>query len=371
MLHSDLLEAIYEAARDGSWSSLMARISEALGANTGGFVVHSFKHGSAEIVTHGWDPETVSAYESYYATINPWMRSLPEDFSPGGVISGEECISTQRYVETEFFRDFGRFNGMFEVAGTCIRRDRTSVAYLAVHRGAGRPRFGETELELLRKLSPHLLRALQFRERFQQVEHFESALELDDRALIRVTPSLGVLEATRGAVTLLARGDGLSMVNHKLQVSVPKDAIRLTQLVRKMSSLPGVATAMDGIAIRRPSGNGQYLVTAIRGPELSTREVLGSRRGVLLLIVDTQPSAGGLNRNHCLRDLFRLTHAEAALVDAMIDSRNLVEAATVLQVSRNTAKAQLASVYRKTSTHSVTELLRLALSIPPGKAPAE
>ncbi len=370
MLDSDLIEAIYAAAEDGCWDRLVVCLSAALGADTAGFVIHSFKQGSAEIVTHGWDPATISAYESHYATINPWMRNLPPEFATGEVIAGEECISTYRYLETEFFQDFGRLNSMFEVAATCIKRDPTSVAYFAVHRGAGRPPFGREDFALLHELSPHFQRALQFRERFQQVEHLEAALDLDDRALLRVTPSLTVLQATRAAVILLARADGLSMGNRELRVSSPKDASRLRQLLREMSALPDAARAINGIAIRRPSGRGQYLVSAIRGPESATPEFLGSRKGILLLIVDTQASAGGVNRNRSLRDLFGLTQAEAGLVDALIDSRNLVEAAALLQVSRNTAKAHLASVYRKTSTHSVTELLRLVLSIPPGPMPA-
>ena len=60
-----------------------------------------------------------------------------------------------------------------------------------------------------------------------------------------------------------------------------------------------------------------------------------------------------------LRDVLRLTPAEARLAQALFEGASLQEAATRFAVSPNTLRAQLSSIFGKTQTNRQSELVAL------------
>ena len=62
------------------------------------------------------------------------------------------------------------------------------------------------------------------------------------------------------------------------------------------------------------------------------------------------------------QQLFQLTPAETALAIQMANGLSLEEAAEVLGIRRNTARAHLRSIFSKTGVRRQTELVRLFLN---------
>ena len=77
---------------------------------------------------------------------------------------------------------------------------------------------------------------------------------------------------------------------------------------------------------------------------------------VLLLQAPAYDNAPSQSR---LIEMFGVTKAEAKLIGSLVDGKPLTEAAKLLGVSRNTARAQLSSVFTKTGVNRQTHLIKL------------
>jgi DNA-binding CsgD family transcriptional regulator len=60
-----------------------------------------------------------------------------------------------------------------------------------------------------------------------------------------------------------------------------------------------------------------------------------------------------------LIEVFEVTPAEAKLIAHLVDGLTLTAAAEALGVSRNTARAQLSSIFTKTGVNRQTQLVKL------------
>jgi DNA-binding CsgD family transcriptional regulator len=94
-----------------------------------------------------------------------------------------------------------------------------------------------------------------------------------------------------------------------------------------------------------PSHRSQ-LVPGVRADEPVLVLVAPAERGVAVV-----PQA--------IQAVFRLSAAEARLASALVSGRTLAESAREAELSRNTARNQLASVLEKTEVHRQSELVAL------------
>jgi DNA-binding CsgD family transcriptional regulator len=62
---------------------------------------------------------------------------------------------------------------------------------------------------------------------------------------------------------------------------------------------------------------------------------------------------------------FRLTPAETQVLAQVLDGRTLAEAAAILGVARSTVKTHLESIYVKTGTRRLPELVRVTAGLVP------
>ncbi|MNR02788.1 Bacterial regulatory protein, luxR family [compost metagenome] len=118
----------------------------------------------------------------------------------------------------------------------------------------------------------------------------------------------------------------------------------------------GLAEAMS---VARPSGqvNLGLVVEAI--PSLDW----GEGKGKPAAVVYIRDAVGKSMASEVVtKQLFNLTRAETALAMELANGLSLEEAAEVLNVRRNTARAHLRSIFSKTGVRRQTELVRILLN---------
>lgn len=82
-------------------------------------------------------------------------------------------------------------------------------------------------------------------------------------------------------------------------------------------------------------------------------------RGPKLVLLLQGAINGGAPSPARLIEMFGVTPAEAKLIPHLVDGLTLTAAAEVLGVSRNTARAQLSSIFVKTGVNRQTQLVKL------------
>jgi DNA-binding CsgD family transcriptional regulator len=235
--------------------------------------------------------------------------------------------------------------GSFDVAGQPV--------FLTVQREGHRERFQRAELEALEALFPHVRRA---------------AFVAVQMAQLR---ALGMLDAYTsvgcGAILLDYLGRPLKL--NALAEALCGEALRIERgyLVatdqaanRELQRVIGAALApaplgkhdeLPVAALPRPGGRG---ILAQGMPVAGAlRDIFQEAKAIVLL---TDADAGPGSDEMALRELFKLTPAEARVASAIGLGHDLPEIATRLSISIGTARAHLKSVMAKTDTHRQAEL---------------
>jgi len=115
--------------------------------------------------------------------------------------------------------------------------------------------------------------------------------------------------------------------------------------------------------IRRRKQSVPLLVSVIPATMPQALDPLSGGPFALLILQD--PGRQTLPQATQLQLIFRLTPAETRLVEALLDNETIESYALKMNVSRNTVRTHLASLFAKTGTRRQAELLRALLTSQP------
>jgi DNA-binding CsgD family transcriptional regulator len=362
-----LVDELYDtAAGHGDWRGFLGDLAGALrGVIPALFVQRGPTEPAILGVTVGLDPTWAAAYDNYY--INRDLRrrkilALPS----GGVFVGSALVPDRELVRSEFYNDFLRPQGYFHLLGAVPLKNEDVFAVLRVIRPRTSPAFDPDDVELVRRLVPHLSRALGLARQLAVAEARRSevvqALDWFPTAVLLLDRQGRVVAANRSAEDLLASGDGLRADRDGLRAALPGDTLALRRLVAAAAE-PTVASGDGTLTLTRPSGLRplNLLVAPLRAPIVPDAN---ARAQVVVFITD--PERASPVPVERLQHYLGLTRAEAALVVWLAQGRRVEDAADELGITVNTARTQLKRALAKTGTGRQSELVRLALGTPAG-----
>lgn len=223
---------------------------------------------------------------------------------------------------------------------------------LRVGRDRQWPRFDEGEVRIVRMLVPHLRRAIELREQLaaRRSSSIEFELELLSKlgvAVAVVDGSLSLLCSNETARQVLAAEDGILVEKQQLFASSAASTVRLRNAVQNV--IDGVSS-LSTVVVDRMIADTPLHVT-----------IVGAHTGGRALLVIAGGGQPPANMPRILNDAYGLSPAEGRLVQLLVEGRSAIEAAAILGVSPNTARTQLKSVLRKTTTRRQSELVSVLL----------
>ena len=278
-----------------------------------------------------------------------------------GSTEGEQVVLGSR---GEFVDSQGPGQGSPHVTGADAWLEDGGVCSLRAFRQRSQPAFGPHEQSLCQALVPHLGRALAIRRRLDSAEaerQFHSSVM--DRLMVGAILLDGrgqIIRATPMAKALLGSGDGLRSIARRPHASSALEDRELQRMIRAairgswIGARPGRA-----IAVSRPSGarNLGLVVQGLEGPD---RDDATPRVAAAIFIRDAERIVEVAA--DIVRELFGLTPAEAELARRLAEGLSLAEAARILDIRRNTARAHLRAIFSKTGITRQTELVRVLLN---------
>ncbi|RFB68762.1 MULTISPECIES: helix-turn-helix transcriptional regulator [unclassified Herbaspirillum] len=362
-----LVELIYDSVQDLSRiAPAMEMICREVGAIAGHYVHMDVE--SREVIASCVSNSDYQAgdleYKEYYSQVDDRLGWL----ATGQV--GEWRADHQRFDErfvrkSEIYNDFlFKYGGRHMVVGRIGERTTQSEA-IAFLRPLGAEEYAETEYAFLRSLSPHLIRSATLRARMQTLERQQSASESVVAHLpygtLWINAAGRIVSLNPQATAILAAGDGLSVRNDKLAVSEPADAERLQYALR-------MATAMEPrqgqwFAIARRKQSTPLLVSVIPATIPAALDPLCGGPFALLILQDMARQR--VSRSAQLQVIYRLTPAETRLAEALLENDTIESYALKNDISRNTVRTHLASLFAKTGAKRQAELIRTLLASQP------
>lgn len=305
------------------------------------------------------DVQTQQAlYQANWYQHDPF-KDLPDSVATiaSEIISDEEwsnCLFYKEYLEKASEIDPGRMLGVniTTAAGTMTR--------VRLHRATHQMPFNAHDKILLAELVPHLRQAMSL---MANVNRAESERQLYEEALNRLHVGTIVLDETgrvfrtnATAKAVLNRSDGVCLSGGELQGCNAADSRELRRLLVESQERPG---AIFATSLSRPSGARKLGVIVRSIPQIEESE--GKARPAWAVFF-RDPDTPTSPERDVVRQIFGFTPAEAMLSMELINGRSLDEAAEIIGIRRNTARAHLRSIFVKADVTRQSELLRVLLN---------
>lgn len=235
---------------------------------------------------------------------------------------------------------------------------------LWMFRSRGAAPFAEDDAGVCAMLLSHMRRAMEFSARMDSSEAerrlYSSVMDKLLVGAVLLDRKGFVLQTTPTASSALNQRNGLQLLGGKLSATSAKDDKAFQAAVKDALGRQGERTpTMRALSLTRPSGARNLGVIV---QPLGADETWHGIRGAAVAIFIRDPEICAEVETGLLCELFDLTPAEATVAHRLANGLSLEEAAESLDISRNTVRAHLRSIFSKSGITRQTELVRLMLN---------
>ena len=296
-------------------------------------------------------------YMAYPQTNTPFANQ-PLD----RVFTVDDIMTSTEWEHSAYFKMYCGPQGVYHVMGADISTPDGGKLRFRITRPKSSPGFSNNERALCAMFLPHLRRALNIH---NLLDRSESLSELYAQAISRLSVATLVLDESGSVLRInpvaqgiLATGDGLKLVGGRLEATYPSDNRELQRLIRGAFGQDTQKTA-EAMSVTRPSGQVNLGLVVEPIPSMDWADEKG-KPAALVYIRDA--ASKSLASEVVTKQLFNLTKAETALAMELANGLSLEDAAQLLSIRRNTARAHLRSIFSKTGVRRQTELVRILLN---------
>lgn len=191
----------------------------------------------------------------------------------------------------------------------------------------------------------------------RRISVLEQGLSQLGQGIILLSKSGQVLFSTGVANEMLAKGDGLSVIDGVLMGVLKPDNVRLQDM--RALVLKGAASDENyhSFYIHRNNQQKPYLLL-ISKMSLDANQA-NMDEGVLIIIKDTHANTEHWQER--MKSIFKLTNREADFVVFLTEGRNIKEISIVMSIAEDTARQYLKSCFKKMGVNKQHELVCLAM----------
>ena len=361
---SDLIGAIYDCVLDDSrWQGVMRLVVEFCGGHGGMIAVaNPFTGAIIHSAWYGIDLDRQrQLIDDGYGAINP-VAYAPCFVEVGGIGTLQGSMPRQDWLRSKFFREWAgpqRF-----IDAICLVTAKNAVQYgmtliLFDHDAT------EDNVEALRLMGPHLLRALNI----SQLMRADARATRDLSAMIDALPTAAflldaaatVLRANPAGEQLLAAAALLRRDGSRLAAT----AAAANQVIRAaLHQIGSGGTPTEGISV--PLGEASAAPVALLMPLPAAKGVLAdSGDGAIAALFVQPPQSPVQLPPELLARRYRLTPAELRIFIWIANGHRVAAIADFSGTSQNTVKTHLRALFAKTGARRQADLVRLALSTIP------
>ena len=302
---------------------------------------------------------------AFFADYGPYAHLDPAPFAfsaltTGTVTTTDHMFTAEFLRKNVFLHEFLRPHGVDGTLGGILLSAGGRFAMVGIHHGTNREPFGDDDLACLRRLTPHLTRALQIRRLFLQSESrrqtFEAIVNRNQTGMIGISGDGLTLFVNEAARVIAGASDGLSL--NRAGRLIARDRTAAKHLA-KLETDVARGGAGGIIQIQRPSGRPPYVVLV---SPLPSDENMAPRLRVGALFAIHDPSRRIASAVQRIAHLLHVPLGAAKIVAAILQGVELKDYADREEISMNTVKFHLKTAFERTGSRSQADLVRHALA---------
>ena len=364
---SALIGAIYDCTlKPESWSGTLQTVCAEIGGYSAGIVLLDY-HGSRDRLVRDWGPTPI-----WGERMGPLLDSIKLIHRQFLGVSGEQAeqpillpLALQPDVpvfETPFYKEWAAPQGIHQVLEAVALSQPTRLGLFCITRHVSNGHFTADQIDLLRRLAPHIRRAITISDLLDlktvERQAFAALIEHLATAVLVVGAAGHILHVNAAGQAMLKSGK-LIRTDKSGNLRALDDVCN-TELSSAISSSQTNESGLGRVGISVPlRGNGTdpavaHVLPLAQG-DIRTRLVPQALAAVFINGSGEQPFAD----LDAVARAFEMTAAETRLVGQLMAGFNLGDAAKELGIERTTAKSQLDSVFGRVGVSRQIDLLAL------------
>lgn len=345
----DLIHGMHQLACDGSWQQLLDSLAVAFDTRTVALVPDFRDMGSGALTgTH----LATGIPEGRAAPSSPIIRRLWK--SPRNEVSVVQRFDDPSWPEmNQYYLKYFPDGQYYRSMQVLIDRGRSASTLFFVSRSASDPVFGQSEIDTLHGIIPHISTIASVYERYSRERDLEGELGY---AVFYIDHARRLIDCNALALRMLGARDVVDLVDGHLQLG---DASRLLRTaLTSQGEAPEPAMRTSSMLVTGTSGL-IYLAT-VSAPAGSAFP----GRGVAKLTIEDTTSFAQSDRTELHRQ-FRLTKTEAKVASSFLQHRELAGVCRALDIRPETVRAHMKSIYAKTGCRNQADLVYFLVRYPP------
>ncbi len=358
-----LVGDIYDAALDSSrWESALAKIAGFIGGDAAGIFSRDSVHKTGNIhYSFGTEPKYIQLYFNKYIQFDPFDLTYA-CLDVGEVVSSSQIIPHQEFIETRFYKEWVRPQGLIDNTISVLEKSSTSTAAVSVFRHERDGFFDDAARERMRAIHPHLRRAVLIGKvietKTQAAATFADTLDGLAAAMFLVDSKGRIVHANAAGHTALASNDMLRMVDGRLAANDRRASQDLHEVFISLKN-GEAALGSKGIALPLTSAQGERYVAHVLPLSSRARKRAGVPYEAMAAIFVHKASNQAPSAPEVIAKTFKLTPQELRVLLTIAKGGGVIDAALALGIAESTVRSHLRQVFNKTGHTRQAELVNL------------
>ena len=356
--YDQLILAIYQGpTEDQPWSHFLHMVSEKLPGAIASIIFRAPSQGDRGFIRHIDDGnEWAKHYDGYFSEKDPFV-GLPE----AEVLSIWDFVGENALLTSEYYTGFMVPLSVVDVIGFDIHGgEGISISFRLCLMSESDQRFSTSIKDLLHLLSGHLLMAaslhMELLKGQSMLAFMQQHLESLDVAALAIEDNGSILTANQASVPFMKQAQCFSPSTEVLKFCQPSQQEDFQLLINHCVNQYRDHGVCDSTGMLVKNGS-QMPITVILKPIPASLEESYKRPAVFVMLYNPQRE---LVINHkLLQEIYGLTTTECNFLDFVMQGEDIKEAAHLLNITVNTARSHMKSIYAKTGINRQIDLINL------------
>ena len=354
----ELVRAVYLASSGlEDVGQFLDKVSNVFNAHLVGCIVTDrFDHSTQMPFFRGVSESDVDDYNTYFANKNVLITASIRELLRGDVVTSAENFTNAELSKTEFYAQYMKKLDAQYTAGFMVTSLNDSFYTMIIARPYAMGPIAQQEKQMLSTLQFHARAAIHIGSHLSSLKSVikakSGALDKLNTGVCILGSKLKLLEANVAARDFLNDGSFLTSQDGYLAGGT-KPNRRLARLLHELSN--GMIKHSCRVRVFDGLSGAECFLSIF--PILDADEFwwVDSKQSKYVLFIGTQLKPGGACLDF-LKNEFALTRREIEIVSLLVTGSDLSSIARHLQISYETARSHMKSVFRKMDIHSQAQL---------------